>query len=278
MKNPKSKCQQICRQTFGKKSPNSFTLVLVANFILSAIAPVVLCFSIAENSLLPRIQVTSPNSINDWKQLASLLVAVFDDDDIKFRKQTEKNDSSKPSIKDQIDNFQWQILGRQDTENFVLNRYLKTAKQMYGKKHAILIAKDVNVGAGGIVLGMAEMGISSTYQESDEKKNDESESSIRKVVTVGVLGVAPQCQRFGIGNLLLAKCEEIALSPGWNEDSIHVAVDPNNTNALNFFRKQGYDPVAGRPSMVTVRRKKSYEERPHLMFCKKLTKMDPATL
>ena len=161
---------------------------------------------------------------------------------------------------DVFDDFSfWELPERQATERLVAEQYVETATRMKGNKYALLVATLSNN-----VVGMVEMGV--------------VPGSINETrTTVGVLCVAPKCQRQGVGAVLLEKCEKLAVSEGWNETMLHVEVEPDNAGALSFFEKRGFARMDEEHiRMVKVRRRRRYEEKPHVLLSKDLTSSDVA--
>lgn len=178
-----------------------------------------------------KIIVAPPRTSREWKQMAAMDVQVFDDFGF------------------------WEVRQRKATEQFVLQQYVDSSKRMKGNKYALLVATEFSKSG---VLGMVEMGVSL----------DKVSNTTR--TTIGVICVSPKCQRSSVGALLLAKCQDVASSEGWNETNIYAEVEPNNTAALNFFEKHGFVRNDEEKRTVTVRRRRTYEERPHLLLRKQL--------
>lgn len=147
----------------------------------------------------------------------------------------------------------WEFQERKAAERFVLEQYLKTAERMKGNKYALLVATE----ASREVVGMVEMGLSLDVTLNTTR------------TTIGVLCVSPKCQQRGVGLALLKKCQALASSDGWNETTLYVEVEPNNIAALSFFEKNGFVKT-NENRTVTVRRRRTYEERPHLVLSKEL--------
>lgn len=198
----------------------------------------------------PIMITTPPSSPNDWKQIASLLVTVFD----------------KEGGETLMERFGWWFMEQLMTERDVMEQYWETSKKMKGNKYAVILAKE-----NSKVVGMAELGVSRRggISQDDDDDNDD----VLVGATVGVLAVLPTHQGLGVGKLLLQKCEALAKCEAWNESLLYAEVEPSNGNALRFFREQGY-VQEGRMVPVTVRRKRIYEERPHLLLYKNFTISD----
>lgn len=155
------------------------------------------------------------------------------------------------------DHFQWwEFRERKATERFVRQHYVDTAKRLQGNKYALFVAMESQT-----VVGMVEMGVS----RDDERNATQT--------TIGVLCVSPNCQQRGVGAMLLEKCERVATSEGWNETILYTEVEPNNTAALHFFQKYGF-ASNNETRNVMVRRRRMYEERPHLLLFKDLSKSE----
>mmetsp|Transcript_1200 Transcript_1200/g.1642 ORF Transcript_1200/g.1642 Transcript_1200/m.1642 type:complete len:255 (+) Transcript_1200:1-765(+) len=229
--------------------------------------------SSSSSSKLP-IRVVVPKTPKDFQQISSLLVNVFD----------------KPGGETWVEKIGWWFVEQFVTERDIRDQYWNTAKQMKGNKYTVLLAK-----VNSEVVGMAELGISqhlgvqqqkekvdlnneektaitttNTYPDNNNNSNNNNDD-VLVGATIGVLAVLPMYQKKGVGNLLLQKCEELAVCEAWNQDVLYAEVEPTNHVALNFFRRKGYIQE-GRMVPVTVRRKRVYEERPHLLLYKNLTK------
>lgn len=206
---------------------------------IGVVGPLFLCgclystFAWSSSHRPDAIEITPPRSTQDWKQMASLLVS-----------------QDAPSARNNRPLNSWWERSR--TEALVLQRYTTMARKMKGNKYALWVAKsDSNV------VGMVEMGLSSS---SSERRS-----------TVGVLTVEKSFRGRGIGRLLLDKCEGLCSSKSWNGEVLYAEVEPNNTGALAFFRRQGYQQEGKRTVVATVRHRQAYEDRLHLLLCKNLT-------
>lgn len=177
------------------------------------------------------IVIAPPRKSHEWKQIAAIEVDTFDD----F-------------------NF-WEIRERKATERFVMQQYVETSKRMKGNKYALLVATE----SSRDVVGMVEMGVSIVAGTKNVTRT-----------TIGVLCVSQKRQKLGVGALLLERCEKLALSEGWNEAVIFVEVEPENTAALSFFTKRGFERLDEDIQLVKVRRRRQYEERPHILLSKDL--------
>lgn len=197
------------------------------------------------SNVSPTVQIAPPRSSREWRQLASLLVEVFDDYSI------------------------WEWSQRRLTEQFVVQKYVDTAKRMQGNKYALLVAKSTcrnNAGNNNVVVvGMVEMGLLS--------QSTSSTMSTTTRTTIGVLAVSPKFQQQGIGTMLLEQCETVAATL-WNKTTLCAQVEPDNDVALRFFERHGYTIMLqqenGSSRSVMVRRRRVLEERPHLLLSKEL--------
>jgi ribosomal protein S18 acetylase RimI-like enzyme len=180
------------------------------------------------------VKIAPPRSSREWKQLASLLVEIFDDYSI----------------------GEWNQ--RRITENYVLQHYVDTTKRMQGNKYALLVATITNAGNKVVVVGMVEMGLLISQSSTNSTR-----------ATIGVLAVSPNFQQKGIGTMLLEQCETVAATL-WNKTTVCAQVEPNNDVALRFFERHGYTIILQETSSVMVRRRRVLEERPHLLLSKEL--------
>jgi len=182
----------------------------------------------------PKFIVAPPRTSREWKQMAAIEVKVFDD--FKW----------------------WEFRERKATEMFVMQQYVDTSNRMKGSKYALLVATEESKN----VVGMVEMGVSL----------DTITNATR--TTIGVLCVSPKCQRSGVGARLMQKCEQVATTEGWNETTLYAEVESYNTEALNFFEKHGFVRTTETQQTVKVRRRRLYEERPHLLLSKAIATND----
>ena len=178
--------------------------------------------------------VTAPTSKTDWEQLARILA------DQRSPPASERNSFIL---------LQWNMWGRRQAQDSLYRRYVRTARQMRGTKYAVIIAKE-----WGQVLGMAEMGIGSGKEQ--------------RRPTLGVLCVAPEARRQGVGAALVQRSEEIAANV-WKEDTLWVEVETTNSSALDFFKACGYIDTEEK-SMVAVQSAEKLEERAHFVLAKPL--------
>eukprot|EP00521_Asterionellopsis_glacialis_P006967 CAMPEP_0195289856 /NCGR_PEP_ID=MMETSP0707-20130614/5961_1 /TAXON_ID=33640 /ORGANISM="Asterionellopsis glacialis, Strain CCMP134" /LENGTH=246 /DNA_ID=CAMNT_0040349907 /DNA_START=32 /DNA_END=773 /DNA_ORIENTATION=- len=223
----------------------------------------------APYSKLP-VRIVVPRTPKDFQQISSLLVKVFDE----------------PGGETWIEKAGWWLVEQFVTEGEIRDQYWNTAKQMKGNKYTVLLAK-----VNSKVVGMAELGVSQHIgiQQQEHSQNDFSQddgittsattintldgsNGVLVGATIGVLAILPEFQNQGIGNILLQKCEALAVSDAWNQDVLFAEVEPQNLNALDFFQRKGYTQE-GRMVPVTVRRKRVYEERPHLLLYKNLPEL-----
>jgi ribosomal protein S18 acetylase RimI-like enzyme len=161
---------------------------------------------------------------------------------------------------------------------------------MRGKKYAIFVAKeyigpcqDNDFRASYNVVGMVEMGVTVGPLVAED---EDVESNVKQVIlkpraTIGVLCVQTNFQEKGIGKLLVQKCEYVS-SQVWNEKRLFAEVEPSNTKALNFFRRNEYQSASSAMNSndescldemvrnATVARRRKVETRPHIVLEKKL--------
>jgi len=198
------------------------------------------CFSTS----FPRKQnilIAAPRSKQDWQQLATLVVHVFD----------------APQIKSgTLEWLTWTLLEQQQTINQVYQRHVATARQLQGStKYVVLVAKEEQHGA---VIGMVELGVSTSRR-----------------ATVGVVCVDPNWQGCGVGTMLLNKCIDVVCRV-WKDCRLYVEVEESNQSAIQFFEKQGF-VTTGQTVVVKVQLKQRVEERPHVVLCKDLTMEGPSS-
>ena len=174
--------------------------------------------------------IAPPASKTDWEQLAKVLAQ-----------------ENEPDDDNALAKLEWKLWGRQQTQDALYRRYVRTARQLRNAKYAVLLAKE-----WGTVLGVAEMG----------------KDGHRKRPVLGVLSVAANARRQGIGAALVQRCEEIC-QVVWQEDTLWVEVETTNRAALDFFEACGY-VVTDEKSMVAVQRRQRVEERPHVVLTKSL--------
>ena len=260
------------------------------------------------------IIITPPSTSSDFRNLASLLVSTFD--------------APRLSNSSVVEVMKWNMIDKILTEQETYNRYRSTARKMRGKKYALYLAKEYIVEnddeyflnskgkeiqnqyrrATYKVVGMVEMGMTlmpsneilPNNKKDPEQIKDEQTDSIL-TATVGVLCVKSTHHKRGIGHALLTRCEDVARDM-WNEDSLCVEVEPDNTNAIQFFRKNGfnycYEDLKEERNMKTneitnsqqmkdeftnknfmmrntvVTRKREIELRPHFVLSKQLNNID----
>ena len=180
--------------------------------------------------------IAPPASKSDWEQLARLLAE---------RNQPRSEEST-------VAKLQWDLWGRNQAEDSLYRRYVRTARQLKGAKYDVLLAKE-----WGQVLGVAEMGIGDGGSDEAERR-----------AILGVLCVSPEARRKGIGAALVRRCEEIATQV-WQEETLWVEVETTNRQALRFFETSGYMDTEER-SMVAVQRRQVIEETPHVVLSKRL--------
>jgi len=161
------------------------------------------------------IIISPPSSAQDYRQLASLLVASFDappllkisssegDGDEKVDDSNHYNDK----LSKKLQQLQWNLYEKSLTEEFTYKRYVSTVRRMRGKKYCLLVAKkidesEVEYGVvdssfgdeneipspnynNGEVVGLVEMGMSlcpspttnMTSTSSSENYSSESNSN-----------------------------------------------------------------------------------------------------
>lgn len=179
----------------------------------------------------PAWYIAPPASKADWEQLAKLLA--------QENKPDDKDDNA-------LIKLQWNLWGRQQTQDSLYRRYVRYARRLRHAKYGVLVAKE-----WGRVLGVAEMG---------------KDGNNRPIL--GVLHVASDARRQGVGAVLVQRCEEICHNV-WKEETLWVEVETTNRAALNFFEACGY-VATNEISMVAVQRRQRVEERPHVVLTKSL--------
>lgn len=179
--------------------------------------------------------ISAARSISDWQKLASLVVLTFDSPgkDATF-----------------FEKIQWNTLECAFTEQFTYQQYVSTARKMRGSKYDIILAKDQDR-----VIGMAEVGVVS--RDGDSRR-----------ATIGVLCVDPEYRGSGVGKELVKRCERI-VADVWKDQHMYAEIESSNQKALVFFESQGY-ATGQEEVMVTVRRRRQEEQRPHLLLHKAL--------
>lgn len=254
-----------------------------------------LSISSSRHTASSAIIIAPPSSISDYRRLASLIVAAFDDSEPESK---ERHPSIIPS---KWDALKWNIYEKSLTEEFTYRQYASTARRMRGKKYCLLVAKEDDFDSEDLskrsdchVVGMVEIGLSicPSLSETDvncsqeDEHNDESESRHRTMdsrycsesfpqATIGVLCIKSTHKNRGIGRLLIQKCEQVAWEL-WKERHIFVDVEPNNVDALAFFEKCGYQFCMDRCDMkqimrnTTVFRRRVEDVKPHWLLRKRL--------
>ena len=202
-----------------------------------------------QNDRKIQIDISPPRSNEDWNEIASLIVETFDE----------------PYIKD-FEKPWWNLVEKRLTEIFTYRQYVSTARKMRGKKYNILVAKDSDTNH---VVGMIELGMA-VLKDNDSHHLNETKA----IPMIGVLCVRQDRRRDGIGTALITKCEDI-VSRIWNEEKAYVQIEPSNEAALGLFQSLGFsnhDPQ--QMKNATVARRRSYEERPHLVLVKSLESIE----
>jgi ribosomal protein S18 acetylase RimI-like enzyme len=184
------------------------------------------------------ILITPPQSSKDWRQLADLLVNVFD----------------APLICGTLDKLTWRLFEKERTTQIVYQRHIDTARQFQGLaiKYKVFLAKQ-----GDKVVGMVEMGVVPSTSPSTSRR-----------ATLGVLCVDPSWQGLSVGTMLLNKCHD-EVRNRWNETRLYCDVEESNEGAYLFFTKRGYIS-SGQIVTAKVQRKRQLEDRPHMVLCKEL--------
>jgi ribosomal protein S18 acetylase RimI-like enzyme len=183
--------------------------------------------------------ISAPKAADDWRQLSNLVVDTFE------APITQQSPWMAQSA--------WQIVERQLTRQYTYRHYVSTARKMKGKKYGLLVAKE-----WGKVIGMVEIGI----------QWDETHSMKRP--TIGVLCVDERSRNRGVAQGLLLKSETI-VTQVWKEPTIYAEVEKSNEGATGFFQSQGFALHQDNPVMVSLRRRRKIERRPHLLFAKSLS-------
>jgi len=240
------------------------------------------------------IIISPPSSISDYRRLASLIVATFDD--------STPDSTEYPSIfPSNWDALKWNVYEKSLTDEFTYRQYASTARRMRGKKYCLFVAKEEvsdseerSKRGDSHVVGMVEMGMSmcpsfsetGVNEPQEDERKDQSESLHRSVdsrrdsesipqATIGVLCIKSTHTNRGIGRLLIQKCEQVAREV-WKERQIFVDVEPKNVDALAFFEKCDYQFCTDGYSMgqimrnTTVFRRRVEEVKPHWLLRKSL--------
>jgi ribosomal protein S18 acetylase RimI-like enzyme len=202
------------------------------------------------------ILISKPHTSQDWFEVATLEVNIFDDRPFPFTLTF----STSTSIMKWIS---WKLFDRDTTVRRVYQRHVTTAHRMTGMSYAIWVAK-----YHGTVIGMVTLGVVQRTIETAVETAVEAESSSRRA-TVGVLCVDPNSRRLGVGALLLQQCIELA-TQDWSESCLYCHIEESNKNAKQFFLQQGFVPT-GETVLVKIQgRHSQMEERPHQVFCREL--------
>ena len=225
------------------------------------------------------LTISPPSSASDYRELASLLASTFD-------APVEDINQEQQSLGSKLEVLRWNLVERSLTEENLFKQYTSTVRRMRGKKYCLLVAKESLPDKEGsvrddVVVGMVEMGLSlcpvSLHQMEDFPGSERISESARPQATLGVLSVKQSHQRFGVGKLLVQKCEEVAAEL-WGEQGIFVDVEPHNQNALSFFERCGYEILLDENGVLQVRnatvtRRRAAESRPHYFLSKRLPKV-----
>ena len=135
---------------------------------------------------------------------------------------------------------------------------------MIGKKYALYVAKEKVQNEDNIpmyhIVGMVEVGMTIRSSDNEEK--------VEPKATLGVLAVNGAFRNQGIGQQLLEKCQDVVTNI-WEEKEMYVQVEPSNKLALRFFKKNAYEEN-GEMVQAKVARRRSLEQRPHLVLSKQL--------
>jgi ribosomal protein S18 acetylase RimI-like enzyme len=212
--------------------------------------------------------IVPPSSKNDWEEIATLLVETFDDTiSPNKRASPRQNFREEFSAKCQeaIEELKWNYIEKPLTEQYTYNQYVANARRMIGKKYALYVAKEKTQSEDNaskyMIVGMIEVGM--TIKPSSNDK------SVVPKPTLGVLAVNGAFRNRGIGQQLLEKCQDVVTNV-WKEENLYVQVEPENEVALHFFKKNAYQEN-GEIVHAKVARRRSLEERPHLVLSKQLT-------
>jgi ribosomal protein S18 acetylase RimI-like enzyme len=280
-----------------KKMRNLFHMLVLYNTILSIIINPI---RRAANSFA--IQISPPESEDDYRQLASLLVSSFDAPESRC---TNGDDNALSKLR----GLQWNLYEKSLTEEFTYNRYASMARRMRGKKYCLFVAKmtaedqekeeeeefladDVVVGnmsplkrRDNGVVGVIEMGMSLCPPAPGNATIDNCNHTRKLIPTplIGVICVTCTHQKLGIGMKLINKCEEVAREL-WREQFICVDVEPDNMRALSLFEMGGYvveylDVEKGDVLMrnTTVLRRRRRYVKPHYLLRKRIRNVSDGT-
>jgi len=215
------------------------SLITITGFILSLLGR-------AEKATA--FHVTPPTSNNDWKQIAALVVKTFDAPSMENMKDTNNAFNAK---------LWWDLVDEKITQRFTYNTFVRNARKLNGKKYAIFVAKN-----GDDVIGMVELGMALMDKSITEAGN------VRKpYATIGVLCVQDEFKKYGVGSALVKKCEHV-VNTMWDENEVYVQVEPHNSVAMKFFEEKCEYCNTNMLKNVTVARRRTFEERPHLILKK----------
>uniref|UniRef100_A0A7S4VT35 N-acetyltransferase domain-containing protein n=1 Tax=Ditylum brightwellii TaxID=49249 RepID=A0A7S4VT35_9STRA len=210
--------------------------------------------------------ITVPSSQQDYRDVASLLVNIFNE-----QRQLQR----KEEINMLLD-FKWNAMGKTLAIREMTSQYIKKGRKMGSSniKYEVLLVKTND--DSNQVVGMAEMGISAIPSLSS------SSSGTGRAVTIGLIAISPDVQNMGLGKALVQKCEDIALN-SWNETYVYAAVEPWKVNALSLFTSCGYQRILEEDNSkrdviisVPVRYRMQTEMRPHLLLGKQIGNADDA--
>jgi ribosomal protein S18 acetylase RimI-like enzyme len=211
--------------------------------------------------------IAPPSSKNDWEQIATLLVETFDDTLPSYKGASlDRNFCEELSSKCQeaIETFKWNYIEKPLTKQYTYNQYVANARRMMGKKYALYVAKEQIQNENNMskykIVGMVEVGMT--------VKPSNNQTSVEPKATLGVLAVNSAFRNRRIGQQLLEKCQDIVTNV-WKEEDLYVQVEPENKGALHFFKKNAYQET-GEMVHAKVARRRSLEERPHLVLSKQL--------
>ena len=175
------------------------------------------------------IIISPPSSAQDYRQLASLLVASFDAP--LFQQISDSSDDGDEKVDDsnyyndklskQLQQLQWNLYEKSLTEEFTYKRYVSTVRKMRGKKYCLLVAKKIDESEvedgvvdnsfgdenempsshynNGEVVGLVEMGMSlcpspttnMTSTSSNENYSSENNSNSNNTTTTECITPTP---------------------------------------------------------------------------------------
>ena len=156
------------------------------------------------------ILISKPHTSQDWFEVATLEVNIFDDPPFPFTLTFNTSTFMKW--------ISWKLFDHDTTIRRVYQRHVTTARRMTGMSYDIWVAK-----YHGTVIGMVTLGVVQTAAETTAviavETTETAETSSRQA-TVGILCVDPNSRRLGVGALLLLRVVEE--HSGWKSRRSYV--------------------------------------------------------